>query len=195
LNSDNEWQKISDEEIEKQNEVIGILGITKSQYWNNKKEYDMKAFYPEKYKVLQEQGISVEDYKENYEEMAHIYTDDYSWASDNPEKYTLSKAVTDDVSQYKQYTSDLYNIKADKDSNGKSISGSRKEKVHDYIFDLDIEDGAKYILFKSEYNADDTYNYEIINYLNEREDISYTDMETILKELGFEVDSQGNISW
>jgi hypothetical protein len=89
----------------------------------------------------------------------------------------------------------LYDIKADKDENGKSITGSRKDKVLDYINGLDIEDGEKYILFKNEYNADDTYNYEIIDYLNGRDDISYEDMATILKKLGFTVSSDGTISW
>ena len=89
----------------------------------------------------------------------------------------------------------MYDIKADKDENGKSISGSRKEKVMDYINSLDLDYGARLILFKHEYNADDTYNYVIIDYLNSREDISYKEMETILKELGYNVDSKGNITW
>ena len=89
----------------------------------------------------------------------------------------------------------MYDIKADKDEYGKSISGSRKEKVIDYINNLDIDYGARLILFKSEYNADDTYNYDIIDYLNSREDISYEEMETILKELGFIVRSDGTILW
>lgn len=89
----------------------------------------------------------------------------------------------------------MYNIKADKDENGRSISGSRKEKVLDWINEQDMEYGEKLILFKNEYNADDTYNYEIIDYLNSREDISYSEMETILKELGFTVSSDGTISW
>jgi hypothetical protein len=53
----------------------------------------------------------------------------------------------------------------------------------------------KIILFKNEYNADDTYNEDIIDYLNSRDDISYSEMETILKYLGFDVDAKGNISW
>ena len=53
----------------------------------------------------------------------------------------------------------------------------------------------KIILFKSEYPADDTYNYEIIDYLNSRDDISYSEMETILKELGFTVTADGNVYW
>ena len=64
-------------------------------------------------------------------------------------------------------------------------------------FDTEItaDYGEKIILFKSEYNADDTYNHDIIEYLNERDDISYQEMETILKYLGFKVDSNGNITW
>ena len=195
LNSDNEWQKLSEEEIEKQNKVINILGITKSQYWNNKKEYDMKAFYPEKYQVLQEQGISVEDYEENYKESTFLYTDDYHWASQNPEKYTLSKAVTNDLSAYKQYTSDLSEIRADKDANGKSISGSAKRKKTEYIFGLDINYGSQCILFRSQYTSDDTYNYDIIEYLNTRDDITFAEKQTLLKELDIELDDNGNVYW
>ena len=91
--------------------------------------------------------------------------------------------------------SDLNDLRADKDSNGKTISGSRKEKVISYINGLNADYGEKIILFKSEYPADDTYNYEIIDYLNNRQDISYAEMETILKELGFQVDSDGNVRW
>ena len=89
----------------------------------------------------------------------------------------------------------MYDIKADKDENGKSINGSRKEKVIEYINNLDADYGERIILFKSEYPSDDTYNYEIIDYLNSRQDISYDEMVTILKELGFNVDREGNITW
>lgn len=156
LNDKGEWQKLSDDQFEKQEEVTSELGIDPSTYWGNKSEYDFAYEYPEKYAVAKSLG--------GYE-------------------------------KYKQYTSELYDIKADKDEDGKSISGSRKEKVIDYINNLDADYGEKIILFKSQYNADDTYNYEIIDYLNSREDISYQEMETILKELGFTVDSNGNIYW
>jgi hypothetical protein len=119
---------------------------------------------------------------------------EYDFAYEYPEKYSVAKSVGG-YSAYKRYTSEMYDIKADKDEDGKSISGSRKEKVIDYVNNLDIEYGARLILFKSEYNADDTYNYDIIDYLNNRQDISYEEMETILKELGFTVRSDGTIQW
>ena len=34
-----------------------------------------------------------------------------------------------------------------------------------------------------------------IDYLNNNENISYSEMEEILKTLGFEVDKDGNITW
>jgi hypothetical protein len=195
MDDEGKWQKITDEQLEKQNEAMGILGITASQYWENKAENDMKAFYPEKYAVLQEQGISVEDYKENYEESVFMYTDDFDWASKNPGKYAVSKAITNDVMEYKRYTSDLGSIRADKDSNGKSISGSAKEKKKEYIFGLDIDDGAKYILYRSQYTSDDTYNYEIVDYILSRDDLSYEDKKTILEELDFKIAADGSIGW
>jgi hypothetical protein len=119
---------------------------------------------------------------------------EYEYAYDNPDNYAVAKAVGG-YDAYRTYSSELYDIKADKDKNGKSINGSRKEKVIEYINNLDADYETKIILFKKEYPSDDSYNYDIINYLNGREDISYEEMETILKELGFTIDSNGNISW
>lgn len=131
-------------------------------------------------------GIDASEYWGNKEE--------YDYAYESPEKYAVAKSVGG-YEAFRNYTSELYDIKADKDENGDSIRGSRKEKVLDWINNLDADYGTKIILFKNEYNADDTYNYEIIEYLESREDISGEEMETILKELGFDVDSNGNISW
>lgn len=149
------WQKISDTQLAKQQEVTSGLGISPATYWNNKSEYDFAYEYPGRYGIAKSVG--------GYE-------------------------------NYKYYASDLYDIKADKDANGKTITGSRKEKVADYINGLDISYEEKIILFKSEYTADDTYNHEIIDYLNNREDISYDEMVAILQELGFTV--KGNtVTW
>ena len=37
-------------------------------------EFDFAMKYPEKYKVLQEQGISVKDYKEHYQDFVEYAT-------------------------------------------------------------------------------------------------------------------------
>lgn len=127
-----------------------------------------------------------------YENYSSLEEMDY--AKNSPENYAVAKAVGG-YEAFKGYSDALYDIKADKDKNGKSISGSRKEKVAEYINNLDADYYTKIILFKYEYNADDTYNYEIIEYLNGRSDISFEEEIKILRKLGFEVDSKGNISW
>lgn len=150
------WRKVTEKELERQNEVTSGLGISPEDYWSNREEH--------------------------------------SYAYDNPESYAVAKAVGG-YEAYKQYSSDLYDIKADKDEYGKSISGSRKEKVQDYINSLDADYYTKLILFKSEYTSYDDENYEIIEYLNGREDISFEEEVNILRKLGFSVDAEGNVSW
>lgn len=150
------WKKLTEKQSDKQDDVINGLGISASEYWSNKEEYD--------------------------------------YAYESPEKYAVAKSVGG-YEAYRRYSSELYDIKADKDENGDSIRGSRKEKVIEWMNNLDADYGTKIILFKSEYNADDTYNYDIIEYLNGRDDISAEEMETILKELGFDVSADGTISW
>jgi hypothetical protein len=156
-------------------------------------EFDFATKNPEKYEFLEANGISYEAYNASEESR-----EAYSWAAKNPEKFTLSKAVTDDVVEYKRYTSELYDIRADKDANGDSISGTAKKKKTDYINSLDLDYGQRIILYRSLYDGKEDcakYNSDIVDYLNSREDISYEEMETILKELGFEVSSDGRISW
>jgi hypothetical protein len=160
----------------------------------NYEEFDFYTKNKDKYNFLQENNISYKEYKSS-EEAKENYDSIYSWWKNNPEKVTVSKAVTDNVIEYRGYTSALNDIRADKDADGDSIRGSAKEKKKEYIWNLDIDDGAKYILFKSEYNADDTYNDDIVDYLNNRDDISSEDMITILKELGATVDAEGYIYW
>ena len=143
-------------------------------------------YYQMEQDVTKALGLSYGEYWNNREE--------YNYAYEKPEQYTLAKAVGG-YQSFRSYTSDLYDIKADKDANGKSINGSRKTKVIDYVNNLDADYGEKLVLFKSEYPADDSHNYEIVEYLCSREDISYDEMVTILKYLDFKVDSNGYVTW
>lgn len=120
--------------------------------------------------------------------------EELDFATSNPEKYTIAKAVGG-YSSYKKYTQTLNDIIANKDKNGNAISGSRKTKIINYLNGLSADYGTKLILFKKEFPGDDTYNKEIVEYLNKRNDLSYSDIETILKELGFTVTSDGTVRW
>ena len=164
-------------------------------------EFDYATKNPEKYDFLTKIGVSYKDFASATDEKGkNVYSDMYTWVSneDHPGRYDLSKAVADDFQTFWRYKSELGSLEADKDEDGESINGSKKEKVIDYINNLDLDYGQKIILFRSMYSSKadkNTYNSDIVDYLNSRDDISYEEMETILKELGFTVDSNGNISW
>lgn len=106
----------------------------------------------------------------------------------------MTTALNINGSDYWRYNDEIYDIKADKDSKGESISGSRKKKVISYVNSLDLSIPQKAILIRQEYPSFDEYNYDIINYVNNL-DIAYEEKVTILEELEMQVDSNGNIRW
>lgn len=153
-------------------------------------------------------SLNIEDWQKNLlmnnildrkEDVDMSNYDDYSdweefdYAQKNPEKYALAKSVGGYYA-YKWYSNTLNDITADKDENGKTISGSRKEKVLEYINALEADYETKLILYKSEYPSDDTFNWEIVNYINNRDDLTYEERISIFTKLGFTV-SDGNVSW
>lgn len=131
-------------------------------------------------------GVTAADYWGNKSEYDYIF--------DSPGKYAISQAVGG-YDAYRSYTSALSEIESDKNASGNTITGSRKRKVVEYINGLDIDYGEKMLLFKSQYTADDTYNTEIVEYLNSRTDISYHAMKEILELLDFTVGEDGTITW
>lgn len=153
-------------------------------------EFDYAKKYPDKYAFLKANGITAAQ----YEAFDKDTKEAYNWAYQNPEKFLVSKVVAGDVVTYRSYTSGLSDIKADKDEDGKSVSGSRKEKVISYINSLPIDYGPAIILFKSEYPSDDTYNNDIVAYV-ESQDLTFEEKTMILTELDFTVLPDGTVQW
>lgn len=152
-------------------------------------EFDFSYKNPKKYEWLQENDISYDEYTYD-EDTKEIY--DYAY--NNPETFKVGKAITGDFVEYKKYTEYIYDLKADKDKNGKSISGSRKTKVISYVNELDLSIPQKAMLIRQEYSSFDNYNYDIVDYVDNL-DIDYEDKVIILESLNMKVDSEGRISW
>lgn len=116
--------------------------------------------------------------------------DEFDFATKNPGKYAIAEAV----GGYNSYTKYNDAIKEIKDDNDSSTGVKDKDLVTQYIESLPLDYGEKILLHKSLYPKDDTYNYDIVEYLDSRDDISYEQMVSILEELGFKVNGQ-QISW
>ena len=199
------------------------IDMTGYSNYSSFEEFDFAKKNPEKYSFLKENGVSVEQYNgfdektkdvyswafdnpERYQFLRsqgvtlHAYRDfdketreAYGWAYENPDSISLAKTVGGIV-EYNRIAAGWKDLDA-KDEFGNSVSGLKKQRVYDYIYSLDIPEAEKHILFKSRYTSDDSHNYEIIDYLNSRADITYDEMIEILKKLKFEVDEEGNIYW
>jgi hypothetical protein len=157
-------------------------------------EYDYASKNEEKYAFFGEIGITYETYKNADEETKKAY----NYAFKYPEKYTMSKAVADDYLTFYKYKSDLSQFDA-KDENGETVDGLKKERVLDYINNLDdLDYGQKIILYRSMYNSQEdryAYNSDILDYLNSREDLTYEERVTILEDLDFTVTEDGIAHW
>ncbi len=106
-------------------------------------------------------------------------------------QYTLAEMISDDPLTYCEYIVELDEILS-KGSYGIKL---QKEKATEYINNLPLDYGQRIILFKIQFPTDTTYCRDIVEYLNEREDISYDEMVFILEELGFAVFEDGTVKW
>lgn len=183
------------------------LNIPIGDYWKYKDEIKKRDTNPEKVDYISSLDLPVSkknilannvlDRKEKvdpdgYEDYGSL--EEFDFATKNPGEYSISKTVGG-YSSYKKYREEISSFKADRDSSGKSISGTKKAKIVNYINSLNTSYGSKLILYKMQYPSDDTYNYEIVEYLNSQEYLSYNDIKEALEAMEFTVDSEGNVRW
>lgn len=206
--TDEGWEKLSEEEIEKQNDVIRGTGITPNDYWSFKNgvkdmKLDEKIDYVSKLNLTttqknalingetdRKEPIDLTGY-ENYDSY-----DEFKLATESPKKYSASRVIGYD--DYTRYMDEINDIEGEKDSNGKTKSGTQKRNRRNYIFSLDLDYGQRIILYRSLFdsNADKAaYNADIVEYLNSRDDITYEEMVTILESLDMKVLSDGTVAW
>lgn len=189
------WSKTKDEDLEEMNS-IGLDIEEKGTYFSTRDAIydvwdkysdsdDTEAKNKEIGQVIIDSGLPDEAKYSLYDFSKGKYAD--------TEKTQALKLLDLDADTFITYASQTFT--ADKDENGKTISGSKKEKVFDYINSMtNIDWEQRAILAKLQYNTYDEWNYEIIDYLN-ASPVSYEEMEFILKQMGFEVSSDGTITW
>lgn len=126
-------------------------------------------------------GTMLMDMSITDQQKAYLYTRHYS----TEEKANLIIDSEIPYDYFIQY--DMQEFVADKDSEGNSISGTRKNKVIEYINELDMNIPQKAILIKATntFKFND-YNSDIVEYLGGL-DIGYNEMTSILAELDMTV--------
>lgn len=86
--------------------------------------------------------------------------------------------------EFMKYAENIGNIKGEKDSNGKTISGSKKSAVWNYINDLKLSPVEKSILFAKAGYTDKNYKQSVYNYINKQK-LSASRKQEIWESLGY----------
>ena len=201
-NAKGKWTTIDDDTKEEINS-LGLTNLEKNSYFNAKNDiYTTTQEYKDKLEnATESQKATLNANKKKSiintiknsgltdEAKANLY--DKSYASTD----TLN-AILDIGINFDSYLDlEAQNFTADKDANGKSINGSKKAKVYNYINNMNMSYNDKIMLAKLYYKTDNTYNQEIINSLNSNPSIDYQEMKQILKAMGMNIDDDGNITW
>ena len=108
-----------------------------------------------------------------------------NYAIDNPERYKVVESITS-YDKYQKYASDITEIR--------NNTSNDKEETINYINSLDLSLPQKAMMIKLYYKTFNTYNTEIINYVDETVS-NFNDKKEILEKLGFTVDNDGNVRW
>ncbi len=177
--------------------------MSASEYTQYKKTYGQTAYkllnktiqsknyeslsYEEKAKVLK----NVFGYSKYVANKEYFDSQNVDYTSKEYEKPYLYSKVGN-ISDY--YLSKVKDFKADKDANGKTISGSAKNKAINYINSLKATIPEKAILIKMYGNFTfNDYNSQIVDYVKSK-NISLEEKQKILEELGFTI-KDGRVYW
>lgn len=131
----------------------------------------MKTTEAQKNKLLaqmteSESKVTVSDLEtvgmENYTQFLSISN------ANSKDKYKRLVATGMNTKELNKYWNNINDIEGEKDENGKTISGSKKRAVQNYINSLNISSGEKLLLYASTGNYSLTYaeKMELFNYIN-----------------------------
>ena len=206
---DGEWQKMSDEQIAKYKAISSAGGSNiatdGTDYWQRGDDGEwnkMDKSQVAKHKAIAEAGDSIYATDGESHWVYHEDGEESEWRKLTDEQVNKQNAYTRALNvsaeDYWKYENDISNFDA-KDENGNSVNGLKKQRVYNYIFnELDIDYGAKCILYRSVYDSKSDiakYNYDIVEYLDSRDDLSWEDMKNILIKLDFKVSDDGRVTW
>ena len=160
------------------NDIEGEKGVTNSEL-NNKLKYimDMDTSNTQK-QFLIELSSNDTDYNVNVDDLSKLngnYLTYLQQSGKTPEnggmtareKYIKLIDAELPVSQLNKYYDEIGDVEGAKDESGKTISGSKKQAVFNYINSLSLNIPQKQILLAREYDSfAKEYYWDIVNYIN-----------------------------
>lgn len=187
-----EWTKLSDDEKEK-NKKISLKSYAdfKNKVYNET-EKQRKSGDLKENQQLKNTSKSEILLKSNYsdKEKLALYKN-YVSSTDKKVEVAVEK-LNMPIDVYLNYKTNQF--ENDKDKDGETISGTKKQKVYNYVNSLNNVDLIyKYMIVKMEGINDSDGDKAIINYVNKSQKFNFEERKEALKTLGFKVDKYGNV--
>ncbi len=181
LNSENEWERVKEEEQAKL-EKLRLTSEEKNTYFEAKVESGIIRNDDSKDSTVKHQEISNVILGTGFddEKIAYLYSRYYSSEETLNNLIEMRIPIKEFIKFDSQEFEGDYNTRT-----GQTISGSRKNKVIQYVNSLNLSIPQKAILIKMEYNSYDNYNNQIVNYINNL-DKTANDKKVLLKTIGFD---------
>lgn len=112
-------------------------------------------------------------------------------------KYEILKTSNIDITEYLNYKSQEFSSdkKDDGTVDGKTISGSKKKKVWNYVNNMNITYTQKLLLYGMEYTVTDSEQKLIINYIDSLDLTQKEKLEALKKFKGFTIYKDGTIKY
>ena len=187
-----EWTKLDEDEKEKTKNISlksyadfknKIYNETQRQKDSGELEEDKQLKNTTKSKILLDSNYSDKDKLELYK--------NYVSSTDKKVLVAVEKLGMP-IDVYLNYKSNKF--ENDKDEDGETISGTKKDKVYNYVNSLsDVDLIYKYMMVKMEDINDSYGDRAILNFVNDNKQLDFEERKEVLETLGFEVDKYGNV--
>ena len=135
-------------------------------------------------------SASYDSLNKKYKKLNTAY-DELQRKETSSDQYKLASLVSHNADKYCEYIEELKEVI----TNGAYRDTEKDDEAVEYINNLPLDYGQRIILYRIHFFNDSTYNSDIVDYLNDRDDISYSEMEFILTSLGFAVYEDGTVKW
>ena len=184
--TDGAWNKASDKDLDK----MGVSLETYAKYKNDLKEAkgktDKEVTNKQKIEILLNNGYSNKDKKA-------IYSNSIG---SQDELYSLIKNDID-INDYLKYKTQEFESDKEDDgtTKGKTISGSKKAKVIDYLNDTNMDYDQKLLLLGTQFSLTKNEKQEIFNYVDSMSLNESDKLELLNKIKGFTIYKDGTVKW
>lgn len=155
IHSDDYKSLSKDEQAEVISNIMKYSKYKAKEKFLNSKDVDYSSKTYSKAEKAEESGYAIADF---YINKQLTKTDNTSSTSDR-NRYNELKSKGIDGATYDKFKSFVSTVKSDKDANGKTINGSKKQKIINYINSLPLTPQQKQNLYDDYLNNSGVYSY------------------------------------